>query len=171
MAPVVLPVEREIDATTDVGVIWKAAICRYAEISTVEIGSAAGVNTVDEILVDIHERDTKFKVCRHAGSKSDRFRTLVSKSLSPIEKLSDIVSLAALTAVNSVSADYDKITAFFEDLDLYLNRLKILEEWIPPIPELEVAVAEVLKSVTCVKDLVENDVVHVPLFKDFLYVS
>lgn len=49
--------------------------------------------------------------------------------------------------MNSVSADYDKISGFFEDLDLYLHRLKILEKWVPPIPELEVALTEVLKSV------------------------
>ena len=46
-----------------------------------------------------------------------------------------------------MSADYDKIAGFFEDLDLYLNRLKILEKWVPPIPELEVALAQVLTSV------------------------
>ena len=46
-----------------------------------------------------------------------------------------------------MSADYDKIAGFFEDLDLYLNRLKILEKWVPPVPELEVALAQVLTSV------------------------
>ena len=46
-----------------------------------------------------------------------------------------------------MSADYDKITRFFEDLDLYLNRLKILENWIPPVAELKVAIARVLTSV------------------------
>lgn len=46
-----------------------------------------------------------------------------------------------------MSADYDKIAGFFEDLDLYLNRLKILEKWVPPVPELEVALVKVLTSV------------------------
>lgn len=46
-----------------------------------------------------------------------------------------------------MSADYDKIAGFFEELDLYLNRLKILEKWVPPVPELEVALAQVLTSV------------------------
>jgi len=46
-----------------------------------------------------------------------------------------------------VSADYDKIVGFFEDLELYLNRLKILEKWVPPVPELELALTEVLTSV------------------------
>jgi len=50
-------------------------------------------------------------------------------------------------ATNSVSADYDKISKLFEDLDLYLNRLKILEGRVPPIPELEIALTEVLTSV------------------------
>jgi hypothetical protein len=49
--------------------------------------------------------------------------------------------------VNSVSADYDKITGLFEDLALYLSQLKILENWVPPVPELKVAIIEVLASV------------------------
>ncbi len=52
-----------------------------------------------------------------------------------------------LQTVKSVSADYDKIVGFFEDLDLYLRRLKILEKSIPLVPELEVALTEVLTSV------------------------
>lgn len=46
-----------------------------------------------------------------------------------------------------MSADCDKIAVFFEDLDLYLNRLKILENEVSPVPELEVALAQVLTSV------------------------
>lgn len=46
-----------------------------------------------------------------------------------------------------MSADYDKITDFFEDLNMYLSQLKVLEGDIPPIPELKIAVMEVLSSV------------------------
>ena len=46
-----------------------------------------------------------------------------------------------------MSADYDKIGGFFEDLDLYLNRIKILEKSVPLVPELKVALAQVLTSV------------------------
>jgi hypothetical protein len=47
-----------------------------------------------------------------------------------------------------VSADYDTITGLFDDLDLYLNRLKILERGAPTaVPELDVALTEVLVSV------------------------
>ncbi len=46
-----------------------------------------------------------------------------------------------------MSADYNNIVKFFEDLDLYLNRLKILEKSIPPVAELKLALAEVLRSV------------------------
>ena len=59
----------------------------------------------------------------------------------------DSMVLNKSQAANSVSADYDKIAGLFEDLDLYLNRLKILEKWVPPVPELEVALTEVLTSV------------------------
>lgn len=46
-----------------------------------------------------------------------------------------------------MSADYDKITGFFEDLDLYLSRLKILEKDVPLVQQLGKALAQVLRSV------------------------
>ncbi len=86
----------ETSAPTDIGVIWKAAIDRYEEITMVKIKSLVEDNKVDDILVNIHERETMFKDYRHDGSKLDKFRSLVGKSLSPIEKLSNVVSSAAL---------------------------------------------------------------------------
>jgi hypothetical protein len=61
--------------------------------------------------------------------------------------VSPCVVLTWSQTVNSISADYDKIAGFFEDLGSYLNQLKILERHIPLSPELEVAVSEVLTSV------------------------
>lgn len=56
-------------------------------------------------------------------------------------------SLISLKTVNSVSADYDKITEFFEDLNSYLEGLKIFEGDVPSIPELKSVLSEVLVSV------------------------
>ncbi len=55
----------------------------------------AGASSVDVILDDIHEKETKFKRYRHDGSKLDKFRTLVSKSLDPIDKVGNLVASAA----------------------------------------------------------------------------
>ena len=46
----------------------------------------------------------------------------------------------------SVSADYDKLAEFFDDVQRYLSRLKVLEG-LKLDPELEKAVTEVLASV------------------------
>ncbi len=46
-----------------------------------------------------------------------------------------------------MSVDYDKIVGFFEDLNLYLSRLKILEKWVSPVSELKVALAQILTFV------------------------
>lgn len=49
---------------------------------------------------------------------------------------------------NSISADYDKLEAFFREMDHYLHQLKIYErEELVMIPELEEAQLEVLVSV------------------------
>lgn len=52
-----------------------------------------------------------------------------------------------LQTANAVSADYDKIEGFFEDLNSYLHRLKIWELKVPPIPELKEIITEVFTSV------------------------
>ncbi|KAM5357250.1 hypothetical protein ACJZ2D_016458 [Fusarium nematophilum] len=52
-----------------------------------------------------------------------------------------------ISVSKSVSADYDKVAGFFEDLRSYLFRLKILENNVPAIPELQVVLAEVFTSI------------------------
>ena len=63
----------------------------------VKIDLLTGAKNLDEILDQIQERETKFRGYRHDGSKRDKFRSLVSKSLAPIEKLSNIVAMGAST--------------------------------------------------------------------------
>ncbi|PGH21367.1 hypothetical protein AJ80_03284 [Polytolypa hystricis UAMH7299] len=150
--------------TTDVDALWKAAVDRYEQVTAVKIDHLSPAKCVDDILQEIHDRESRFKTRRHDGSKLDRFRTLVGRSLVPIEKVGDVLSQASsnafqpsaaiftavkylISATNSVSADYDKLIEFFEDLDLYLNRLKVLEKRISPIPELKAALVDVLTSV------------------------
>ncbi|WEW59218.1 hypothetical protein PRK78_004687 [Emydomyces testavorans] len=135
--------------TTDVGAIWKTAIARYEDIAMVKITSLASARNVNDIVRELQERETRFKSRRHDGSKMDKFRSLVCKSLKPIERVCEAVMQAGLSSqtANSVSADYDKVVSFFEDVSSYLNTLKILETQVPPIPELRDALAEVLASV------------------------
>lgn len=82
-------------APTDVGIIWKAAIDQYEEITKEKIDLLNRVSNVKEILDEIDIRETNFKAFRHSGSRTDKFRAVVSKSLVHIERLSSIVSSAA----------------------------------------------------------------------------
>ncbi|KAJ5154427.1 uncharacterized protein N7500_009866 [Penicillium coprophilum] len=149
---------------TDFGAVWRTAVDRYKDITQVDLGSIEAANTVEDVLSEIDIREEEFKVSRHNGSKTDKFRSLVSRSLNSIEMVSQVVSqgvsgtfppgMAIFTAVryliqtaNSVSADFDKIAEFFRDVEFYLKRLKIMEGKVPLGPELEFVMAEVLKSV------------------------
>ncbi|KAL9611964.1 MAG: hypothetical protein Q9167_003404 [Letrouitia subvulpina] len=172
MATVKSSVGSKHNSIIDIDAIWREAIDRYEAITSIKIKLLAGASNVDDILNGIRERETAFKGFRHDGSKLDKFRTLVSKSLDTINKLGEMIASTAsmhciftavrylidvcyhrfrnlnkIKSVNSVSADYDKIAGFFEDLYLYLNRLKTLEKYIPPIVELKEALAKVLTSV------------------------
>lgn len=86
---------------TDVGEIWKTAIDQYEDITKLDIHSLQVANNVEDILSEIQKSDEAIKSMRHDGSKSDRFRTLVSRSLKPIETVSEIVAQAG-SNVNSL---------------------------------------------------------------------
>jgi hypothetical protein len=102
MATVELPVDLvSVDATTDVGAIWKEAIDRYEEITKVKIESLTRASNVDEVLSETRKRKTLFQSYRHGETKLDKFRTLVSKSLSPIDKVGSMVASAASAVRNN----------------------------------------------------------------------
>jgi hypothetical protein len=84
-----------VDATTDVGAIWREAIDRYEEITKVEIESLPRASNIDEVISETQKRDSTFRGYRHDETKLDKFRTLVKKSLSPIGKVGNMVASAA----------------------------------------------------------------------------
>lgn len=86
MTTLSLSVESKADVIIEFDAIWRVAIDCYEKITMIKIQSLVEVNNVNEILNDIHERETKFKAHHHDNSKLNKFRTLVNKSLNFIEK-------------------------------------------------------------------------------------
>ena len=80
---------------TDIGALWKGAIDQYEVVTGVKIESLSKANNVDEILCQIQGNMASFKGHRHDGSRLDRFRSLVGRSLDSVEQLSKIVASAA----------------------------------------------------------------------------
>ncbi|KAK5309727.1 hypothetical protein LTR70_010039 [Exophiala xenobiotica] len=132
---------------TDVSDLWKAAIEEFEKTTKTKFDSIPRVNNVDDILKEVKARASSFQKVRHDEYELDKFRSLLARSLTPVEQLSKVVSSAVVLTANNVSADYDTIAGFFEDLDLYLKRLKIPENRVPSIPELVEAITGVLTSV------------------------
>lgn len=100
MATVELTVGSGTAPATDIGTIWKAAIDRYEEITMVKIEALARANNMDEILLEIQGRETKFLSYRHNGSRIEKLRSLMSRTLNPVGKLSNIVASAASTVMH-----------------------------------------------------------------------
>ncbi|KAK8076612.1 hypothetical protein PG994_003884 [Apiospora phragmitis] len=108
--------------------------------------------------------ETHFRNYRHDGSKIARFRSSVAQSLDQISQLGDVVAQATKAAyppaeaifaamrylvgsANAVSADYDRLEAFFGELQAELQSLKILEGKLSRVPEYERALTGVFTSV------------------------
>ncbi|EWG49990.1 hypothetical protein FVEG_09329 [Fusarium verticillioides 7600] len=147
---------------SDISLLWQGAIDRYKAITGKEVDLERATN-VQQVLGALEDKEEKFKWRRHDGSQIDKFRTLVKEALAPIQLIGDIVVNATKTVYpateaifaamrylisvsKSVSADYDKLENFFEDLRSYLTRLSVLEHKIPAIAELRAALTEVLAS-------------------------
>ncbi|CAI7636162.1 unnamed protein product [Penicillium palitans] len=136
-----------VEDVTDVGAVWRAAVDRYTEITQVDLSLIGPVNNLEDVLGEINKREQLFKRARHDGSKTDKFRSLVSRSLKSIGKVSEVVAQGVSNTANSVSADFDKISAFFTNVEMYLERLKLIEGKLPPESGIECALVEVLKCV------------------------
>ncbi|KAK1766356.1 hypothetical protein QBC33DRAFT_612002 [Phialemonium atrogriseum] len=109
------------------------------------------------------EQMNNFHKFRHDQKKVDKLRGLLRDNLDYIEKGSQqLVSAAApvfppaaaigmaftymLSACRHVSADYDVVTAFFEDMNSFLQRITILESRLPSYPAYRNCLMDVLTS-------------------------
>ncbi len=111
MTTLSLSVKSKADVIIEFDAIWRVVIDHYEKITMIKIQSLVKVKNVNEILNDIHERETKFKAHRHDDSKLNKFRTLVSKSLNFIKKLSDMIALiASMIRKESLSAHWLRLT-------------------------------------------------------------
>lgn len=88
-------VHPESSTKSDIEEIWRTAICRYETTTGTRFECLAKANTLDDVQNEIRNREALFKSHRHDGSKTDKFRTLVSQSLKPIEKVSEIAAQAS----------------------------------------------------------------------------
>jgi len=95
MATVDPAAETSTDTSNDISAIWKAAMDRYEEETKIKIYSLDRARNVNDILTHIQEREKKFRAHRHDESRTDKFRTLVSKSLGLIDAIGNLVAGAA----------------------------------------------------------------------------
>lgn len=103
--------------TTYIGGIWKEAVDQYEKTTAVKLESLDRANSVDEILDGMREREKKFKDFRHDGSKLDKFRTLLGKSLKPIDMVGDVAAAAssAVRRQTSVPLMIDHVSCSIDD--------------------------------------------------------
>ena len=97
------PAKPQVPGTTYIGEIWKDAVDQYEKTTTVKLDLLDRASNVDEILTDMREREKRFKDFRHDGSKLDKFRTLLSKSLKPIDVVGDLAASASSTVIRQTS--------------------------------------------------------------------
>lgn len=80
---------------------WKGAIERYEKITATKMTTLVSATTVDEVLKEIQQKESTFKGKRHDASKTDKFRTLVSKGLHPIDQLGMATAEGVASVCNS----------------------------------------------------------------------
>ncbi|KAL2847867.1 hypothetical protein BJY01DRAFT_163919 [Aspergillus pseudoustus] len=137
----------------DITDLWNESLRKYKLIVGVEL---TGINdervlSIGEMVNFGTEQMNKFHKFRHDAKKVDRLRSLLKDNLDYIDEgTKQLVSAATpafppaaaigtaftllLTACRQVSADYDVVTAFFEDMNSFLQRTSILQSRLPRYP-------------------------------------
>ncbi|KAF0318622.1 NACHT and TPR domain-containing protein [Colletotrichum asianum] len=130
----------------DVKDLWQEALKGYQGI--VGFSLERKFDDVQSMLDFGTEQMNKFHKFRHDKGKVDRLRTLLASNLDYVEKGANQIIEAAspafppaaaigtaltyiLQACRSVSADYDVVIVFFEDMNSFLQRISILEARLP----------------------------------------
>ncbi|KAL7802262.1 hypothetical protein V8C44DRAFT_345495 [Trichoderma aethiopicum] len=143
---IVVPEDLEND-NRDVADLWKQALKQYKGIVGFDLQPK--FNNV-QAMIDFgtNEMDA-FHKFRHNSKKVDKLRSLFAANMDYIEKgTQQLISAAVpafppaaaigtaitylLSACRQVSADYDVVVVFFDDMNSFLQRVIILETRLPP---------------------------------------
>ncbi|KAM0466401.1 hypothetical protein ACHAP7_012284 [Fusarium lateritium] len=145
----------------DVADLWNEALKIYQSIVGFDLNRK--FDNAQSMLDFGTDQMINFHKFRHDKGKVDRLRTLFSANLDLIEKGSNQIIAAAapafppaaaigtaltymLQACRSVSADYDIIIVFFEDMNSFLTRITILETRLPQHKAYQNCLMEVFTS-------------------------
>ncbi|KAI6764010.1 hypothetical protein HG530_007799 [Fusarium avenaceum] len=145
----------------DVADLWKEALKSYQSIVGFDLDRK--FDNAQSMLDFGTDQMNNFHKFRHDKGKVDRLRTLFSANMDLIEKGSNQIIAAAapafppaaaigtaltymLQACRSVSADYDIIIVFFEDMNSFLTRITILETRLPQHKAYQNCLMEVFTS-------------------------
>ncbi|KAF1970445.1 hypothetical protein BU23DRAFT_600982 [Bimuria novae-zelandiae CBS 107.79] len=161
--PDVERIKKELEKDTrDVSGLWNDALRSYKGI--VGVGLVPTYSSVDEMIKAGTEQMNAFHKFRHNDKKVDKLRSLFASNLDYIKIGAQQIVAAAtpafppaaaigtaltymLSACRQVSADYDVVTAFFEDMNSFLQRITILESRLPSYPAYRNCLMDVFTSV------------------------
>ncbi|KAJ0132542.1 Uncharacterized protein HZ326_24373, partial [Fusarium oxysporum f. sp. albedinis] len=130
----------------DVADLWKEALKSYKSIVGFDLQRK--FDNVQGMLDFGTDQMNNFHKFRHDKGKVDRLRTLFASNLDLVEQSANQIIAAAapafppaaaigtamtfmLQACRAVSADYDMVIVFFDDMNSFLTRITILETRLP----------------------------------------
>lgn len=156
-------IKAELDADKrNIATLWNEAVRLYTVDTGNDLVSPKFKDTKAMIDFGTSEMNA-FHHYRHDGSKVDKLRSLFMKNISYVESGSSMLLNAAstsfppaaaintamtyvLTACKAVSAQYDIVINFFEDLNNFLERVTIIEKRVPRQPAYQNTLMDVFAS-------------------------
>lgn len=153
-----------VEDDRDVADLWKAALNSYKGIVGFDLEKTFN-NTEDMINQGVKDMNA-FHKFRHDEKKVDKLRSLFAANIGFIEQGSQQLIAAAtpafppaaaigtaitymLKACRQVSADYDIVVVFFQDMNSFLQRIVILETRMPKYKAYQNCLMDVFTSFLC----------------------
>lgn len=170
-------------AVSDIGALWKEALANYQTETGINLENYGDKTwNVFQIAMDQENQLQGFKVLRHDRGRLDKARSLVARNSEFIQKAAEMVADAAstsfppscailtaftcvMTAAKKVSENYDTVEAFFDVMNIFLQRLSLLEGKLPREPVYRTRVTRVFCSLLTLSGCIQRYTQHWGRFK------
>ena len=139
------------EEATDIAQLWQEALKQYYINTKQDLTTLPRFTSVKAVMDDGQLKNDAFNEYRHPKTQVNKLRSAVSRNIDLIQTGAQYLAQAAtpafppsaailtaftymLKAAKDVSADYDRIIGFYDEMNSFLERVSIIEHRLPSVP-------------------------------------
>ena len=136
---------------TDLAQLWREALTQYYINTEQDLTTLPRFTSMQAVMNDEKLQKDAFNKYRHPETQVNKLRTVLGRNVDLIQKGAQYLAQAAtpafppaaailtaftfmLRAAKDVTSDYERIISFYDQMNKFLERVSIIEDHLPSIP-------------------------------------